>query len=110
MVKKLVLLAILVTPLIATLQSAPSAVQGVVVDKEVFKGKQVSVLLSGNGIAHEQIKNQDKKMDYWILQSPEIVQIGHHSYLRGRVMNGPINIKDKVVWLEMSNIKLIREN
>ena len=91
-------------------QAVPTVTPGVVVDKEMFKGKQVTVLLSGKGISHEQIKNQDKNMDHWILQSPEVVQIGHNSYLRGRALNGPINIRDKIVWIEMSSIKLIREN
>lgn len=84
--------------------------QGVKVDESLFSGKQVLVLMNGSGTSHKEIKNQENKQDHWILQSPRVVQIGFNSYLKGRAVNGPINFKGKVVWIELSKIQIMREN
>lgn len=94
----------------AVAQAIEPPAKTVTVDEKLFAGKQVLVLLTGSGISHKEIKNQAHKQDHWILRSPKVVQIGHNSYLTGTALNGPINFKGKVVWIEVSRIQMMREN
>lgn len=92
-------------------QNAPQVIindPAVEVDKTVFGGKKITVILRGQ-MAHDLIKNQKNTQDHWILTYPSIVKIGERVYIRGTAQNGPINIKGKVVWFEMGYVQMILE-